>query len=124
MSNCASSVLQNCYLAGVQAVIEAIVEPRRQEILRLVRDEEMTAGRIAAHFDVTRQAVSQHLRVLHGAGLVSERRDGTRRIYRVRPEGLIELRAFLDDFWSDRLEKLKREVEADEKSRAANHDRR
>jgi DNA-binding transcriptional ArsR family regulator len=107
----------------VQAAIEAIVEPRRREILRLVRDEEMTSGTIAAHFDVTRQAVSQHLRVLHGAGLVSERRDGTRRIYRVRPEGLIELRAFLDDIWGDRLEKLKREVEAEEKSRAANRDR-
>jgi len=101
-------------------VIEAIAEPRRREILQLVRDEEMTAGRIAAHFDVTRQAISQHLRVLHGARLVSERRDGTRRLYRVRPEGLIELRAFLDDFWSNRLEKLKREAEADEKSRAAN----
>ena len=101
-------------------MIEAIAEPRRREILQLVRDEEMTAGRIAAHFDVTRQAISQHLRVLHGARLVSERRDGTRRLYRVRPEGLIELRAFLDDFWSNRLEKLKREAEADEKSRAAN----
>ncbi len=105
-------------------MIEAIAEPRRREILRLVRDEEMTAGRIAARFDVTRQAISQHLRVLHGARLVSERRDGTRRLYRVRPEGLIELRAFLDDFWSNRLEKLKREVEADEKSRAANRHRR
>jgi DNA-binding transcriptional ArsR family regulator len=108
----------------VQAVIEAIVEPRRQEILRLVRDEEMTAGSIAAHFDVTRQAISQHLRVLHGAGLVSERRDGARRIYRVRPEGLSELRAFLDDFWSGRLEKLKREVEDEEKSRGASRQRR
>ena len=112
--------MRSCYSAGVQAVIEAIAEPRRREILQLVRDEEMTAGRIAAHFDVTRQAISQHLRVLHGARLVSERRDGTRRLYRVRPEGLIELRAFLDDFWSNRLEKLKREAEADEKSRAAN----
>ena len=105
-------------------MIEAIAEPRRREILQLVRDEEMTAGRIAAHFDVTRQAISQHLRVLHGARLVSERRDGTRRLYRVRPEGLIELRAFLDDFWSDRLETLKREVEAEEKSRAAKRNRR
>ena len=84
----------------------------------------MAAGTIAAHFDVTRQAISQHLRVLHGAGLVSERRDGTRRIYRVRPEGLIELRAFLDDFWKDRLEQLKREVEAEENRRAASRDRR
>ena len=89
-----------------------------------MRGEEMTAGTIAAHFDVTRQAISQHLRVLHGAGLVSERRDGARRIYRVRPEGLVELRTFLDDFWSDRLEKLKREVEAEEKSRAGNRDPR
>ena len=104
---------------GVQAAIEAIVEPRRREILRLVCAQEMTAGSIAGHFDVTRQAISQHLRVLHGAGLVSERRDGTRRIYRARPEGLIELRAFLDEFWSGRLESLKREVEAEEKSRAA-----
>ena len=105
----------------MQTVIEAIAEPRRREILRLVRDEEMTAGGIAAHFDVTRQAISQHLRVLHDARLVSERRDGTRRLYRVRPEGLIELRAFLDDFWSNRLEKLKREAEAEEKKgRAAN----
>src|SRR5438045_8436437 len=109
MSICASSVLQSCYLAGVQAVIEAIVEPRRREILQLVRDEEMTAGRIAAHFDVTRQAISQHLRVLHGARLVSERRDGTRRLYRVRPEGVIELRASLDDYWSTRLETLQSE---------------
>jgi DNA-binding transcriptional ArsR family regulator len=124
VATCARLALQVCYPANVQAAIEAIVEPRRREILRLVRDEEMAAGRIAAHFDVTRQAVSQHLRVLHGAGLVSERRDGTRRIYRVRPEGLIELRAFLDDFWSDRLEKLKREVESEEKSRAANRDHR
>jgi DNA-binding transcriptional ArsR family regulator len=108
----------------VQATIEAIVEPRRRAILRLVRAEEMTAGRIASHFDVTRQAISQHLRVLHGAGLVSERRDGARRIYRARPEGLVELRAFLDDFWGDRLENLKREVEAEEKSRGAKRDRR
>src|SRR4051812_36531823 len=124
VETCASENLQICYPAGVQAVIEAIVEPRRREILRLVREEEMTAGRIATHFDVTRQAISQHLRVLHGAGLVSERRDGPRRIYRVRPEGLSELAAFLDDFWSDRLEKLKREVEAEEKRRAANRDPR
>jgi DNA-binding transcriptional ArsR family regulator len=55
---------------------------------------------------VTRPAISQHLRVLHGAGLVTERREGTRRIYRARPEGLLELRAFLDDFWSTRLASL------------------
>jgi DNA-binding transcriptional ArsR family regulator len=108
----------------VQAAIDAIAEPRRREILRLVRDQEMAAGRIAAHFDVTRQAVSQHLRILHDAGLVSERRDGTRRIYRARPEGLTELRAFLDGFWSERLEALKREVEAEQRSRNEDGDRK
>ena len=108
----------------MQAAIEAIAEPRRRAILRLVRDEEMTAGGIAEHFDVTRQATSQHLRVLHAAGLVSERRDGTRRLYRVRAEGFIELRAFLDDFWSRRLEKLKHEVEAEENRRGANRGKR
>jgi len=101
----------------VQAAIHAIADSRRREILRLVRDQEMTAGRIASHFDITRPAISQHLRVLHGAGLVSERRDGTRRIYRARPEGLSELRAFLDDFWGERLDAIKREVEAEERRR-------
>jgi DNA-binding transcriptional ArsR family regulator len=108
----------------MQAAIHALADTRRREILRLVRDREMTAGTIASHFDVTRPAISQHLRVLHGAGLVSERRDGTKRIYRVRPEGLIELRAFLNDFWSDRLDKLKHEIEAEEKSRGAIRDHR
>ena len=101
----------------MQAALHAIAEPRRREILRLVRDHEMTAGTIASYFDVTRPAISQHLRVLHGAGLVSERRDGTRRIYRARPQGLSELRAFLDDFWGERLEAIKREVEAEERRR-------
>ena len=100
----------------LQAAIDALAEPRRREILHLVRDRELAAGQIAAHFDVTRQAVSQHLRNLADAGLITERREGARRIYRVRPEGLIELRAFLEDFWSDRLGALKREVEADLKS--------
>jgi DNA-binding transcriptional ArsR family regulator len=108
----------------VQAAIDAIAEPRRREILHLVRDQEMAAGRIAAHFDVTRQAVSQHLRILYDAGLVSERREGTRRIYRARPEGLADLRAFLDEFWSERLEALKREVEAEHRRRTHDGDRK
>lgn len=106
----------------LQAAIDALAEPRRREILLLVRDREMAAGQIAAHFDVTRQAVSQHLRNLSDAGLLSERREGTRRIYRVRPEGLVDLRAFLDDFWSERLGALKRAVEADQRSRVDDSD--
>ena len=69
---------------------------------------------IAAHFDVSRPAVSQHLTVLREAGLVEERRNGTRRLYRARPEGLAELRAFLDGFWGERLVALKREAEREE----------
>jgi DNA-binding transcriptional ArsR family regulator len=92
-------------------VIQALAEPRRVSILRLVRDRELTAGEIAAHFDVTRPAVSQHLRVLTNAGLLRQRRSGTRRLYRLRPEGLVELRQFLDEFWSTKLGGLKRAVE-------------
>ena len=82
-----------------------------------MRDRELAAGEIASHFDVTRPAVSQHLTVLKGAGLVSERRDGARRLYRVRPEGLAPLRDFLEDFWDERLELLKSEAEKEERTR-------
>jgi len=100
----------------MEAALKAIAEPRRRAILRLVKDAERPAGEIAAAFeDVTHAAVSQHLRVLKEAGLVSERRDGRRRLYRARPESLQEVRAFLDAFWEDGLERLRREVESDER---------
>ena len=67
--------------------LRAIVEPRRRDILRLVQDVELPAGEIASHFDVTRPAISQHLRVLLDSGLVQVRRDGTRHLYTARPEG-------------------------------------
>ena len=99
----------------MEAALRAIAAPHRRQILALVRDEELAAGEIAAHFDVTRPAVSQHLNVLKEAGLVSERRNGTRRLYRARPEGLAELKAFLEGFWDDRLGALKREAEKEER---------
>jgi DNA-binding transcriptional ArsR family regulator len=105
----------------MEAAMRAIAEPRRRAILRLVRDEERSAGNIASHFDVTRPAVSQHLSVLKEAGLVSERRNGTRRLYRARPEGLVELRAFLDELWGDRLQTLKREAEREERRKHGKH---
>ena len=102
--------------------MKAIVAPTRRQILALVRDGELSAGEIAAQFDVTRPAVSQHLNVLKEAGLVSERRNGTRRLYTARPEGLLELKAFLEDFWDARLEALKREAEKEEmKKRGRDH---
>lgn len=83
--------------------LRAIAEPRRREILRLVATDELAAGEIAAAFDVTRTAVSQHLTVLRNAGLITERREGTRRLYRARPEGLAGLREFLDEMWASSL---------------------
>jgi DNA-binding transcriptional ArsR family regulator len=102
---------------GVQAALDALAEPRRREILALVRDRELAAGEIAANFDVSRPAISQHLGVLKQAGLVHERREGTKRLYRARPEGLADLRDFLDDFWSERLDVLTREAEREERRR-------
>jgi DNA-binding transcriptional ArsR family regulator len=93
--------------------LKAIAEPRRRAILRLVADEERSAGEIAAAFDVTRTAVSQHLTVLKSAGLLSERRDGTRRLYRARPEGLAGLREFLDGMWAASLDAARTLVEAE-----------
>ena len=91
--------------------LRALAEPRRRAILRLVSGGELAAGEIAAAFDVTRTAVSQHLTVLRKAGLVTERRDGTRRLYRARPQGLAELREFLDDMWSGALDEARRIAE-------------
>src|SRR5437588_7016203 len=101
----------------MEAALRAIAAPKRRRILTLVRDGELSAGEIAAHFDVTRPAVSQHLNVLKEAGLVNERRNGTKRLYRARPEGLVELKAFLEGFWDERLEALKQEAEKEEKAK-------
>jgi DNA-binding transcriptional ArsR family regulator len=101
----------------VQAALDALAEPRRREILALVRDRELAAGEIAANFDVTRSAISQHVGVLKQAGLLSERREGTRRLFRARPEGLADLREFLDEFWSERLDVLAREAQREERRR-------
>ena len=93
--------------------LRALAEPRRRAILRLVARDELAAGEIAAAFEVTRTAVSQHLTILKNAGLLAERRDGTRRLYRARPEGLAGLRQFLDDMWGASLDVARRLVEAE-----------
>lgn len=108
----------------MDAQLRAIAEPRRREILRLVWTTERAAGDIASNFDVTRPAISQHLRVLREAGLVSERRDGTRRLYRAVPEQLGELRAYLDAYWDDALRSLKEAAEQAERSRRVKRERR
>jgi DNA-binding transcriptional ArsR family regulator len=98
-------------------VARALAAPRRREILTLVRDGELSAGEIASHFDVSRPAVSQHLSALREAGLLSERRDGTRRLYRAQPEALAGLRDFLNEFWTDRLERLRLAAELEQQRR-------
>jgi DNA-binding transcriptional ArsR family regulator len=95
----------------METTLKALSDPGRRRILTLVRDEERSAGEIASEFTVSWPAVSQHLRVLKEAGLVTERREGAKRLYRARPEGLSEVRAFLDEFWGTGLERLRREVE-------------
>lgn len=94
-------------------VFRALAEPRRRQILRLVSHFELAAGEIAGTFEVSRTAVSQHLTVLKNAGLLDERRDGTRRFYRARRDGLVALRAFLEDMWSDSLDVARALVERD-----------
>jgi DNA-binding transcriptional ArsR family regulator len=98
----------------MEAAIRALAEPRRRRILELVRDGELTAGEIAAAFEVTRPAVSQHLTVLKHAGLLAERREGTKRLYRARPEGLADVREFIEAFWDGRLERLRLAAELEE----------
>jgi DNA-binding transcriptional ArsR family regulator len=93
--------------------LRALAEPRRRAILRLVAHDELSAGEIAAAFDVSRTAISQHLTVLKNAGLLTERRDGTRRMYRTRPIGLAGLREFLDEMWGGALDTARRLAEAE-----------
>lgn len=102
----------------MEPALKAIADRRRRGILRLVNEREMTAGRIASHFrGVSREAISRHLRVLKDAGLLTERRQGTRRFYCARAEGLAEVRAFLDQFWTPCLDRLKAEAERRERSK-------
>ena len=106
----------------MEAALKAIAEPNRRRILSLVKDEELSAGEIASHFELTRPAVSQHLTVLKEAGLVHERRNGTRRLYSVRPEGFNQVKTFLEGFWDEKLEALKREAEQEERRKRGKHD--
>ena len=108
--------------------LRAIADPTRRSILRLVRDDEVPAGEIAAHFPtMSRPAVSQHLRVLTEAGLVVVRPDGNRRLYRWRREGLRDAAAFVEEMWADRLARLKQAAEREEwpeRARAARQSKR
>ena len=92
-------------------MLDAISSPRRREILRLVWERELPAGDIAARFDVSWPAISQNLSVLRKAGLVTERRDANRRLYRADPQALGSLRVVLQEMWAQDLDRLRRVVE-------------
>ena len=85
------------------AALEALADPTRRAVLEQLREGPQPVGEIASRLPVSRPAVSQHLKVLKGAGLVTDRAEGTRRLYAVSPEGLDALRAWLDSFWTDVL---------------------
>ena len=97
-------------------VFQVLAEPRRRDVLALVAERERTAGEIAERFDVTRQAISQHLRILLEAGLITERREGTRRWYSARPEGLEDVRAYVAAMWPGALDRLKAAAEQEHAS--------
>ncbi len=101
------------------AVLRALADPQRRQILRLVRGGELAAGQIASHFDATQQAVSHHLQVLSKAGLVSERRDGARRLYALDPHALDPVREILTELWPSALQRLAFVVEEDQRKKAA-----
>ena len=96
-------------------VFEAVAQPKRREILRLLATGELSAGEIASHFEVSQPAISQHLKVLKEVGLVNERREGTKRLLSVRAEGFQELDAFLVEILPASLERLKAAAEREER---------
>ncbi|WP_127584404.1 ArsR/SmtB family transcription factor [Paenibacillus koleovorans] len=106
----------------IEKSIQAITEPRRRDILHLVRDRELTSSAIASHFDISAPAISQHLKVLEEAGLVVVRRAGTKRFYGLRREGFAELMQYLGSFWDDSLLRLKEAAEEEEKKRRQSDD--
>ena len=93
----------------------ALADPTRRAVFERLRSGPRAVGEIARSLPVSRPAVSQHLRVLKQAGLVSERRDGTRRLYSVNGDGLAELRQYVEGFWQDALDAFKAAAESEEK---------
>jgi DNA-binding transcriptional ArsR family regulator len=96
------------------AAFTALADPTRREIFERIARAPTAVGELANELPVSRPAVSQHLKVLKDAGLVTDRAEGTRRVYEIDPNGLGALRAWLDQFWGAALDAFKAEVERDE----------
>ncbi|CAN5202127.1 metalloregulator ArsR/SmtB family transcription factor [soil metagenome] len=94
--------------------LQALGDPTRRAVLEELREGPLAVGEIAERLPVSRPAVSQHLRVLKKAGLVTDRQNGTRRLYRVDPDGLAELREYLEGFWEEALANFKAAAEKEE----------
>jgi DNA-binding transcriptional ArsR family regulator len=105
--------VSNAPAEDLDAALRALADGNRRRILALVRDQPRAVGEIAARVTMSQQAVSFHLRVLRGAGLVTERRERTRHLYLVRTDGLQMVRDFLDGFWPTHLAALKQAAEAE-----------
>jgi DNA-binding transcriptional ArsR family regulator len=100
-------------MADAARALDALGDPTRRAVLELLRDGERSVREITDETDVSQPAVSQHLRVLRDAGLVTVRPEGTRRLYRVQPDGLSALRAWVDGFWDDALGAFAAHVEGE-----------
>ena len=96
--------------------MDALGDPTRRRIFERLRDGPCAVGELASELPVSRPAVSQHLRVLREAGLVADRKVGTRRLYELSPEGLVALRGWFDTFWSDALARFKAAAERERRS--------
>ena len=95
----------------VERVLDALGDPTRRSVLKRLRDGERSVGEIAEGMDVSRPAVSQHLKILKAARLVTDRAEGTRRLYAVNTRGIEVLRSWLDGFWDEVLLAFKETVE-------------
>ena len=103
-------------MANASTALAALADPRRREIFERLRVGERSVGELAQGLPISRPAVSQHLKVLKLAGLVTDRAVGTRRVYHIDPQGLGVLRGWLDQFWDGALEAYARAVEQEEQS--------
>jgi DNA-binding transcriptional ArsR family regulator len=98
-------------------VLECLSDPTRRRVFERLRSGPQSVGVLARGLPVSRPAVSQHLKALKAAGLVTDRSEGTRRVYHIDPDGLGELRRWIDQFWDDALESFKKEVEQSQPAR-------
>jgi len=104
-------------MANASVAFAALGDPTRRHIFEKLARGPMPVGKLAAGLSITRPAVSQHLRVLKQAGLVVDRQEGTRRIYRVDPGGVDAMRSYLDRFWDRALAAFKVAAEADQQDK-------